>query len=100
MPITRLPASANSAWREIDILGVIFAVDLRRNQTRDMHRRFAAPRREFPDGGRVAVLLRYVLRDFEDDVAQMMDLLLPGDVAFRAARILDVFLPTHHFPQR
>ena len=40
------------------------------------------------------------LRQLADDVAQVVDLLLPRDVAVGAARELDVLLPPHHLPDR
>ena len=41
-----------------------------------------------------------MLGDLADDVTQMVDLLLPGNVALGAARVLNVLLPAHDLPQR
>src|SRR6266550_985532 len=52
--VAGLPTRANTRWREVDVFGVVLAVDLRRNQTDDMHRRLASPRRKLLDLRRLA----------------------------------------------
>src|SRR5437762_12665073 len=96
--VAGLPTRANTRRREVDVFGVILAVDLRRNQTDDMHRRLASPRRKLLHVGRLAQFFGNVLRKLANDVTQVMDLFLPSDVAAIAARILNVFLPAHHLP--
>ena len=52
--VARLPARADAGRREVDVLRMILAVELRGNQPRDVHRRAAAPRRELLRLRRVA----------------------------------------------
>src|SRR5437899_3143251 len=80
------PPFTDPGRREVDVLRMILAVELRGNQARDVHGRSAPPRRELLRFRRVAGLLRQLLRELADDVAQMVDLLLPRDMACRPAR--------------
>src|SRR5207244_8074759 len=91
-----LPARADAAWRKVDVLELVLAVDARCDQPCAVHGRAAPPRREFPDLGGAARFFRHVLRELTDDVAKVMDLLLACDMALGAARELDVLLPAHH----
>src|SRR6185369_5049400 len=98
--VAGLPAGADAVRREIDVLGVILAVERRCHEAYDVHRRAAAPGRELAHVLALARAFRQLLRELADDVPQMMDLLLPRDVAAGAARELDVLLPAHDLPQR
>src|SRR5260221_2890934 len=98
MLVARLPAAADAGAREIDVLGVVLAVEPRRQQAHEMHRGGAAVAQEFAHFRIGALLVGEPIAKLADDVAQAMDLLLPHDVAFAAARVLDVLLPAEHLP--
>src|SRR5258708_22234513 len=96
--VAGLPAGPDAGCGEIDVLRLILAVESRRDQPQNVHRRPAAPRGELAHLRRVASLFRHLLGDLADDVAQMVDLLLPGDVALGAARLLYVSVSGHDLP--
>ena len=100
MLVSGLPAGADACAGEVDVLGVVLAVEPRRKQPDQVHDRAAAIGGEFLDHRIVAPVFGNVLHQFAHDVAQTMQLLLPGDVAFAAAGKLKVLLPAHHLPDR
>ena len=68
--------SADALRREVDVLRVVLAVELRRHQPRDVHRRAAAPRRELAHFRRAPHVLGQLVRELADHVTQVVDLLL------------------------
>src|SRR5205085_7210281 len=98
--IARVPARADPRRGEVDVLGMILAVDPRGDQPHDMHGCPAAPRCQLAYRCSVATTLWNVFGELADDVAKMMDLLLPGNVAPRPARVLNFLVPAHDLPQR
>src|SRR6266513_775725 len=48
--ITAIPALHDAGWTEVDVLGVVLAIELRRQQPHDMHPRRTAVRGEFLRG--------------------------------------------------
>src|SRR5438874_430104 len=93
-----LPARADAAGREVDVLEVVLAVQRRREKAHDMHEGAAAPRGELAAFRAVLLFAWKLPGELADDVAQAVDLLLARDVAVGAARVLDVLLPAHHLP--
>src|SRR5215472_17505710 len=98
--IAGVAADADAARREVDVLGVVLALHARREQVGDVHLGTAPPGRELLDFAVGLLGRRQLLGQLADDVAQTMDLLLASDVAVGAARVLDVLLARHHFPDR
>src|SRR5436190_10608872 len=98
--VTCLPPCTDARGREVDVLGVVLGVELRRDKSRDVHRRTAAPGGEFPGMWGIAETGRKLLRKLSDNVAQVVDLLLARDMALGPARELDVLLSSHHLPHR
>src|SRR5438034_10384161 len=72
--VTGLPTCANARRCEVDVFGVILAINLRRNEPDDMHRRLASPRRKLLHIGPVAHLCGNVLRKLANVVAPRMAL--------------------------
>src|SRR5258708_38108600 len=64
-----------------------------------MHPGSAAIGRHFAYGTRLAKLIRHMLGEFGDDVAQPVRLELAGDVIGESARKLDVLEPVHHIEE-
>src|SRR5258708_26757873 len=62
MRVTRRPALANTPGSEIDILGVVFIVEVRRQQPHDVHARYTAIIRQCANGLAVAEVSRTVLK--------------------------------------
>src|SRR5205085_7107914 len=87
-----LPARADAGRREVDVLQIVLAVERRREQAHNVHRRAATPRCELFAGRAFALGSGQMLGELADHMPQMVDLLLPSNVAVRAARILDVLL--------
>src|SRR5689334_104736 len=85
--VARFPPRGDARGGEVDVLRVVLAVELRRDQAHDVHRRAAAPRRELLRLRTRAHVVGQPLRELADHVAQVMDLLLACDVAARAARV-------------
>jgi hypothetical protein len=79
--MARFPAPANSACAEVDVLGVIFVIEQRRQQPYDVHAGQASLLRQVPDKGIVALLLGYQFDEFRDNVTELMHLPLPLDMA-------------------
>src|SRR5689334_15157095 len=65
-----------------------------------MHGRAAAILQELRHLGIAALFIAETLAKLADDMAKPMDLLLPHDMTFAAACILDVLLPAQHLPNR
>src|SRR5258708_31282182 len=96
MLVAGLPAAADAGAGEIDVLGVVLAVEPRRQQAHEMHRGAAAVAEHLAHLGIVALRVGEPIAELADDVAQAMDLLLPHDVTLAADRILGVLLPAEH----
>src|SRR6267143_3585871 len=84
--------------REIDILCMVFAVQPRRQQTHEMHRRVTAIGRQLLHCRIIARRFGEPRAELANDMAQTMEWLLPSDMASAAAGILDVLLPAEHLP--
>src|SRR6185369_12067934 len=64
-----------------------------------MHRRAATIGSQFGNDGILRLVARESLREFADDMAQPMDLLLARHVAEATAGILDILLAAHDLPK-
>src|SRR5215468_10084286 len=73
--VTCLPAHADSGWTEIDILGVVFVLETRRQEAHDMHLRHTPMAGEFAHCLALAHIIRQMPNQLADDVAQSMGLL-------------------------
>ena len=91
---------ADAGRREVDVLGVVLAASRGASRRTTCIVVLAAPRGEFLHVGGVAPRRRQLLRQFADDMAQPVDLLLARDVAVVAAGVLDVLLPAADLPDR
>src|SRR5438105_250600 len=98
--VSRLPSHTYAFRREVDVLGVVLAVEVRCVQSRHVHGRTAAPAGQLAHFGRLARGLGHALGELPDDVPQVVDLLLARDMALGAAGILDVLGPPHDLPHR
>src|SRR5215831_16556493 len=98
--ITGFPAQANARRAEIDILGVVFVVQARCEQSHHMHARQAAVLGQILHERILAGTLADQFDQFGDDVAQPVHLTLSGNVTRDAARVLNVLVPVQHFPDR
>src|SRR3981189_1862819 len=96
MVMAGLPASFDAGAREVDVLGVVLAIEAGQQEPHQVHERAAAILREILPDRIVAQLRRQALGEFPHDVAQAMDLRLAGDVALAAAGELDVLMARHH----
>src|SRR6266700_3170348 len=96
--VTCLSAQADSRWSEIDIFSVVLVFETRRQKAHDVHLRHAAIAREFAYLLTLAYVIRNMPNQLADDVAQPMRLLLPGDVARNAARVLYILLTVQNLP--
>ena len=97
--IAGLPAGADPARREVDVLGVVLAVDARRERRATC---IVVPQPQDASSftSRSLVPLAAASSQLADHMAQAVDLLLPRDVAAGAAGELDVLLAAHHLPDR
>src|SRR5215471_3884130 len=98
--ITGFPAQANARRAEIDILGVVFIVQARCEQSDDMHACQAAILGQILHQRVLAGVLGDQFDQFGNPVAQLVHLTLSRDVTRDAARVLDVLVPVEHFPDR
>src|SRR5438876_1450396 len=98
--VSRFPARANTCRSEVDVLGVVLAVEPGSHEPHDVHGGAAPPGRELAHFVGASRAFRHVLGKLADDVTQMMDLLLAGDVALGATCVLNVLVPSHHLPER
>lgn len=83
----RFHAQTNAAGREIDVLGLILIGQVGGHQTHDVHHSAASPGTQRLGMG----VARQLPGELADDVAQMVQLLLPFDVRLCPAGKLDVF---------
>jgi hypothetical protein len=95
--VTGLPAHADSAWTEIDILHVVLIFETRRHEGQKVHLRYTPITGEFAHCLAVAHIIRQKTDQLTDDVAQPMGLLLPSNVAHNSARELDILPTVEHF---
>src|SRR6266480_1996168 len=98
--ITAIPALHDAGWAEIDVLGVVLAIELRRQQPHDMHPRRAAVAGQFTYRLAVAFGLRQSGGELADDMAQTMRLLLARDMAGDPAGILHILVAVENFRHR
>src|SRR5205807_2318210 len=91
---------ADSRWREIDIFSVVFIFEARRQKAHNVHLRYAAVAGQLAHGLALAHIIWNVAGKLAHHMAQSMSLLLPGNMACNAARVLDVLLTVEHFPDR
>src|SRR2546425_11557327 len=98
--VAGLAARGDAGGREVDVLAVVVALELGREEAHDMHGGAAAVTGMALDVGVAALLLGQVMRELADDVAQAVDLLVARDVAVGAARGLDVLPAAGHGPER
>ena len=92
----RLPAHANAGLAEVYVLGVIFAVDLRRQQSHDVHSREAAVACDLLNVRPLQRIGRQQTDEFRNRVSHAVELRLAPDMRRRAAGILQILLPVHH----
>jgi hypothetical protein len=90
--ITGRAARPDSTGAEVDVFGVILAIDSWRQQPHDMHSGETAVLCETANFRCLAQLLRYVLNQFGYDMSKPVQLLLPNGMADGTARVLDVLL--------
>ena len=83
---------------EVDVLGMILALEARREQPDQMHRAAAAIGRELGDHRIAHCLLRQARGQLAHHVPEAMQLLLARHVAEAAAGILDILVPRHDLP--
>ena len=81
MIVASLPAALDARTREVDVLGVIFAVEPGRQEPNEMHESTTTVLGEIANDGVVAQLVRQAAGEFTHDVAKAMDLSLAGDMA-------------------
>src|SRR3989454_10765203 len=98
--VAGLAARGDAGGREVDVLGVVVALQLGGEEAHDVHRGAAAVAGMALEVGMAALLLGQVMRELADDVAQAVDLHVARDVAVGAARVLDVLLAAEHVPDR
>src|SRR2546427_11118405 len=84
--VAGLAARGDAGGREVDVLAVVVALELGREEAHDMHGGAAAVAGMALDVGVAALLLGQVMRELADDVAQAVDLLVARDAAVGAAR--------------
>src|SRR5262245_52465710 len=96
--VTCLSAHADSRWTEIDIFSVVLVFETRRQKAHDVHLRHTPIAGEFTHRLALAYIFRKKPNQLTDDVAQSMGLLLPGDMARNAARVLNVLMTMENFP--
>src|SRR5262245_19892494 len=97
--MARFRTQTNARRAEVDIVGVAFIVQPRREQSHDMHARQAAILGQILDDGMIASVLRDQFGQFRDHVPQLVDLTLSRNMARDAARVLDVLVPVEHLPK-
>ena len=90
--ITCRAARPDSAGAEVDVFGMVLAIDSWRQQPHDMHSSETAILCETANFRCLAQLLRYLLHQFGYDVPKPVQLLLPSGMADGTARVLDVLL--------
>src|SRR5262249_29264166 len=95
---TGCPTPLNAVSTEVDVLGVIFAVEARREQAHDMHASEASIVRHLADELRLSFRLWNPFGQFGNDVAEAVDLFLSLYVGNRSARILNFLLTMHDPP--
>lgn len=78
----------------------IVARETRRVELDHLHGGPATPTEQFSNRRGIALIGGDVLLQFTNDVPQTVNLLLPLEVAFGPAGILDVALPAHRLPDR
>src|SRR5262249_17901979 len=96
--VTRLSAHADSGGTEIGIFGVVFVFKARSQKTHNVHLRHAPIAGQFAHRLALAYIIRNMPNQLTNHMAQSMGLLLPGDVACDAARVLNVLLTMENFP--
>jgi hypothetical protein len=97
MRIAGVPALLDAIRAEVDVLGMGFAIELRREQAHHMHPGLAAITCQFARRSAAALGFRQVRDKLVDDVTQPVDLLLPHDLAGDPAGILHILVPVEHF---
>src|SRR2546426_5909037 len=98
--VAGLAARGDAGGREVDVLAVVVALELGREEAHDMHGGAAAVAGVALDVGVAALLLGPGMRELGDDVAQAVDLLVARGVAVGAARVLGVLLAAEAGPDR
>src|SRR6516162_6712913 len=96
--VTGPPTGGDAGPREIDILGMILAVQPRRQQPYEVHRRVTTVRGPFPHRRIIACPRGEPHAELANDVAEPVDLLLPGDIAFAAPGVFNVLWPAKNLP--
>jgi hypothetical protein len=86
--ITGLPTGMNAGAGEVDVAQMILVIESRRFEANDVHESAAAVARHLRDGRRCTLLFRHQPDQFADDMTELMDVLLPRDMAVGAARIV------------
>src|ERR1043166_895583 len=86
------PARLNPGRTEVDVLGMVLATQAGSEQPDQMHRRPAAVRGKLTHRRIIQLAFRQLLCQLADDMAQAVELLLPGDVAEAPAGVLDLLL--------
>src|SRR6516162_1421701 len=100
MLVTGPPTGCDAGSREVDILSMVLAVEPRRQQPHEVHCGMTAVGSQLLHRRIIACRRGEAHTELANDVAQPVDLLLPGDMAFAPARILNVLLPAEHLPDR
>src|SRR3712207_2277035 len=97
--IPSLPAFANAARAEVDVFGVILAIQRRRQQANHVHAGQAAISRQLLDSLGLTLRLRQVPDELGDHMPEPMDLVLPGHMTGGAAGILVVLVAAPDLPE-
>src|SRR5690349_24690003 len=100
MRVAGRPSLPDAVGAEVDILGVGFAIELRRKEAHDVHPGLAAIACELAHSRAIALTLGQTRGELVDDMAQPMGLLLAYDLACDAAGILDVLVAVEHLRHR
>jgi hypothetical protein len=98
--VTGIPTGLQAVDAEIDILGVIVSARSLHLQLDDVHGGVATPLQELLHCGRLKLVGSHVEPELADDMSQMVNLTLPRQLTLGPARILNVFLPADHLPNR
>ena len=97
MGVTGLPTLHDTRAAEIDIFGVVLALELRGEQPHHMHPGWAAVARQLAYRLAVAFGLRQPRGELVNDMAQSMGLLLARDVTRDPTGVLHVLMPVQDF---
>src|SRR3954451_3739609 len=100
MGITGLPTLHDARTAEINILGVVLALELRGEQSHHMHPGRATVARPLAHRLAVAFGLGQPRGELVDDMAQLMGLLLARNVTRDPTGVLHVLMPVEDFRHR